>query len=69
MYPYYEGSFSLFSMTDTCEGVTIKGTKYTAENITLKNSFPLGVSNSIIDEFAEVEMKSGLLLVVQVKAV
>ncbi len=69
MYPYYEGSFSLFALTDTCEGVTIKGTKYTAENITLKNSFPLGVSNSIKDEFAEVEIKSGLLLVVQVREV
>ena len=67
VYPYYEGSFSLFAMTDTCEGVTIKGTKYTAENITLKYSFALGVSNSIIDEFAEVQIQSGLLLVVQIR--
>ena len=66
-YPRYEGDFSLFAMTDTCEGVTIRGTKYDVEHITLKNSFPLGVSNTITADYAEVTVQSGLLLVVQVR--
>lgn len=65
-YPAYRGSFSLFALTDACTDVTIRGTKYDAEHITLRNSFPLGVSNSITGDCAEVTLGSGLLLVVQV---
>ncbi|MCR5718209.1 MAG: thiamine diphosphokinase [Oscillospiraceae bacterium] len=66
-YPCFDGDFSIFAMTDTCEGVTIRGCKYNVEHITLRNSFPLGVSNSITAEAAEITVQTGLLLIVQVR--
>lgn len=64
-YPKTNGYFSLFSMSDECTGLTVQGVKYPLENATLKNSFPLGVSNEILDETATVTLDSGVLLVVQ----
>ena len=66
-YPRFDGDFSLFSFTERCEGVTIRGCKYNVDRITLTNSFPLGVSNCILEENAEISLESGLLLVVQVR--
>ena len=66
-YPWFEGDFSVFSLTDKCEGVTIRGCKYNVDDITLQNSFPLGVSNCIVDDNAEISVKTGLLLIVQVR--
>jgi len=58
-------SLSLFSLTDICMGLSIRGTKYTTENITLTNSFPLGHGNSITDDKASVSIESGVLLVIE----
>lgn len=66
-YPRFTGDFSLFSMTDRCEGLTIRGVKYPLDGVELRSSFPLCVSNCILDEHAEVSITSGLLLVVQVR--
>jgi thiamine pyrophosphokinase len=66
-YPQFIGDFSVFSLTDQSTGVTIRGCKYPVENITLQNSFPLGVSNCITEAFAEITVKTGLLLIVQVR--
>ncbi len=60
-------SLSLFALTDTCEGVTVKGTKYEGENMTLTNAFPLGVSNMWTTDEAKVSVKSGILLVLRSK--
>ncbi len=68
-YPRFDGDFSVFALTDACEGVTIRGCKYNVEEITLKNSFPLGVSNCITDEYAEISTRTGLLLIVRVPSV
>lgn len=68
-YPRFDGDFSVFAMTDTCENVTIRGCKYNVEGITLRSSFPLGVSNCITADFAEISAGSGLLLIVQVHSV
>ena len=47
-----------------CQGVTIRGAKYGAEDVTLTNAFPLGVSNEfIIDEEAEITVEDGTLLI------
>ncbi|MDE6150358.1 MAG: thiamine diphosphokinase [Ruminococcus sp.] len=62
-------SLSLFSYTDDVNGLTLKGTKYITDNITLSNHFPLGVSNIIIQENASISFKSGKLLVVQSKMI
>lgn len=56
-------SISVFSATNECENVTIKNTKYTLNNYTLTNSFPLGVSNEWIDN-AEISVGNGILMIV-----
>ena len=57
--------FSLFSLTDHCDGLTIKDALYNAENITLKSSFPLGHGNHFTDKPALISIKSGILLIVE----
>ena len=56
---------SVFAFGSDASGVTIKGLKYEAENITLKASFPLGVSNSTQYDAtrAEISVKDGTLLI------
>lgn len=64
--PYKENfSLSLFSLTDKCEGVSIKGSAYDCENVTLTNTFPLGVSNKWKEDVVTVSVKSGILLTVE----
>ena len=64
--PRREGrSLSLFALSDRCEGVCVRGTKFTCENVTLTSSFPLGVSNVWEAEKAEIKVKSGILAVIQ----
>ncbi len=64
--PGREGwSLSVFSLTDCCTGVTIRGTKYRAEHLRLSNCFPIGVSNAWEEDAAEISVESGILLVVQ----
>ena len=58
-------SLSLLSFSEKVSGLTIKGTKYRLENGTISNSFPIGISNAITDESAEISFESGELLVIQ----
>ena len=58
-------SLSLFSITDECKGLSIKGSEYDCENITLTNKFPLGVSNKFKEETVSVSLEDGILLVVE----
>ena len=60
-----EYSFSIFSLSDQCTGVSIRGSQYDCENIVLTNSFPLGVSNAWSEDVIEVAAGSGILLVVE----
>ena len=65
-FPRREGrSLSLFSLSDRCEGVRIRGTKYEGQGLTLTNAIPLGVSNVWTTEEAEITVKTGILLVMQ----
>lgn len=57
-------SLSIFAFAGTCEGVTISGVKYPTDNITLKTSFPIGACNEIIKPFAEISVKSGILMII-----
>lgn len=64
-YPAAEGfSLSLFSWTERCGGVTARGVYYPLEHAELTRDFPLGVSNSVTAERAEIELEEGLLLVI-----
>lgn len=55
---------SLFSFTDECQGVDIRGVKWPLNNAVLRNSFPLGVSNEFQEEFALIQNELGKLLIV-----
>ena len=67
-FKYCEGySLSLFSYSDIVEGLTIRGAKYPTSDIQLSNLFPLGASNEIISDTAEVSFEKGLLLVIRSK--
>lgn len=57
------GGVSVFSLSDKSAGVTIKGLHYEAENVTLTNGFPLGVSNRFEGREAEICVKNGVLLI------
>ena len=54
--------FSLFSMGDRAEGVSIKGAKYPLENYTITNFYPIGISNEFISETVEISVTDGSLL-------
>ena len=57
------GIFSVFCMGADATGVTIRGGKYDAENVTLSAGFPLGVSNHFEGRPVEIFVKSGSLLI------
>ena len=57
------GYISIFSHTDKCEGVTVKGLKYCLDGAELTNSFPLGISNEFIGEEAVIGVKDGILII------
>lgn len=57
-------TFSMFSMLPLSDGITTHGLKYNLENGALSNSFPLGVSNEIIEKNCEIEIKNGILLII-----
>lgn len=55
---------SVFSLSDKSLNVSIKGLEYEVENITLTNSFPLGISNTFIGKNASISVESGTLAVI-----
>ena len=57
------GIFSVFCMGADAQGVTIKGAKYEAQNVTLSAGFPLGVSNHFVGAPVEISVENGSLLV------
>ena len=64
--PKKEGCvLSLFSLSDSCEHVSISGAKYDAEDITLKNTFPLGLSNAWETEEIRITMGRGIMLIME----
>ena len=58
-------TFSVFAIGGEARGVTIKNAKYNVENATLSPSFPLGVSNELSGEAAEISVTDGALLVIK----
>ena len=62
--PESKGFLSVFSHTDRCSGVTLKGLKYELENAGLSNRFPLGVSNEFLGIPAHVTVKEGTAILI-----
>ena len=60
-----EGMFSVFSMSDVSEGVTISGAKYELKDAELTNTFALGVSNQFIrGNETQLIVENGTLLII-----
>lgn len=57
------GKLSVFALDTACHGVTIRGAKYSVENVTLTSAFPLGMGNDFAADFAEISVTDGALLV------
>ncbi len=62
--PKNNGYVSIFALDGDVEGVTLRGFEYPLSNHTLKCCSPLGVSNSIVNEYGEISIKNGNLLIV-----
>ncbi len=60
----FSGRLSVFSAGDVCTGVTLKGVKFPLCGATIKNSFPIGVSNEFVENFAEISVGDGSLIVI-----
>lgn len=58
---------SLIPLTTTVEGVTLKGFKYPLLNATLEIGHSIGVSNEQLEEFAEIDLKEGTLVLIRSK--
>lgn len=63
------GTVSVFSLSESSLGVSERGFKYLLNNVELTSSFPLGVSNELTGEGAEISVKDGVLLVIREKKV
>ncbi len=55
---------SLIPVTEVVKGVTLKGLSYPLDNADLIQGTSLGISNEFADEFAEISVTDGVLLVV-----
>lgn len=58
-----KGYISVFSHSEKCSGVYLKGLKYPLENAELTNTFPLGVSNEFIGKNSEIIIGNGTAIV------
>ena len=58
-----KGDVSVFSMTESSI-VSLKGLKYLLDEYEIKNTFPLGASNSFIGEKAEISVHKGTCIIV-----
>ena len=59
-----EGYLSVFSLGKEAKGITLKGLKYTLDDYTMTNDYPIGISNEFIGETAEISVKDGKILVI-----
>ena len=55
---------SVFAYSEKVAGLNLKGVKYTLENADITNFFPIGLSNEIVSESAEVSFSNGVVLVI-----
>lgn len=60
--PTMEGYLSLFTLGQEAKGVSIRGMKYPLDNYTMRNDFPIGISNEFIGEQGSVTVEDGELV-------
>lgn len=56
---------SLIPLTSTAEGLTLTGFKYPLNDYTLPIGTSLCISNEIVTDKAHIEMKNGILIVIE----
>lgn len=59
-----KGYISVFSLDTESKGVTETGMKYSIDNYTMKNNFPIGVSNEFTGKNSSISVLDGTLLIV-----
>ena len=57
------GYISVFSLTDSSR-LAMRGLKYGGEDMTVTRDFPLGVSNNFREEYGEIQVYEGKILVI-----
>ncbi len=60
--PELKGYFSLYSFSEECKGITVKGAKYEVENFSMKQDDPRAISNEFTGEPCLVSVEEGTLL-------
>ena len=55
----------LIPLTTKVEGVTLKGFKYELFNQTLEIGCSIGVSNEQVEEYAQIDLKKGILILIK----
>ena len=63
----YGEYFSLFSLGENVEGLSIRGAKYNLDNTTLCPHNSLSVSNVVEEECVEIRYEKGILILMQTK--
>lgn len=58
---------SLIPLTTKVEGINLKGFKYQLSNATLEIGHSLGVSNEQLEDYAEIDLKEGILILIKSK--
>jgi thiamine pyrophosphokinase len=58
-------SLSLFAYSGEVSGLTVRGVKYPLTDGKIDSTFPIGVSNEILGDAAEISFSDGELLIVQ----
>lgn len=58
-----EGNVAVFCFDGVARGVTLRGLKYEVTDAEISSDFPLGVSNSMAQSEASIEVSDGTLLV------
>lgn len=59
-----KGNISVFSLDTISNGVFETGLKYSLDNYSMSNSFPIGVSNEFTGNDSEIKVLDGTLLVI-----
>ena len=60
-------NLSVIPLSNSAQGVTLKGVYYQLNDAEMVQGTSLGISNKFTDEYAEVFVKKGLLLIVLAK--
>ncbi len=64
--PRFRGYLSVFAFEGS-PVVSISGAKYCIEDYVLRNTYPIGVSNLVTENFAEISAKNGAVLIIKQK--